>query len=346
MPFGCICSITHNHISMIQRQKAYQIFSKHACSYMSYIPQSRSIAIRTKHLAEYLLLLLSFFFINLLPLFLIDFFTSIISRAIWFFCPFRITVAYDNLSIVFPDKSHASKLRIIHDAYHRFVHAAGLIFVIHRKRVAQLINQAEINGLDILDKALSEGKGVILTTYHGCWFEAYFAWFSKGDRPTSLIYKRQKNPLCDRFFVNLRRRYGTSLKHIDKYEKLDTYRQELDHGQIVIISLDQNYTDNGTPVKLFDHEFSCARGTALLHLKTGAPVLTSVYYMRDNALHIDFERVDLPQYHEINNDTIKDISNRSIIGYEKTIQAYPDQWFSLFIVFGKSMDIRKKFQDL
>ena len=297
---------------------------------MSYIPQHYSFRIKTKHLSEYLLLRTTYFLVNLLPYYIIRMITSITSRLVWLFIPFRITVAYDNLSVVFPNKTHREKLSLIKSAYHRMIHAAGLIFVIHRRNISKLITDAEIGNIDVLDQALSEGKGVVLTTYHGCWFEAYFAWFSKEKRPTSLIYKRQKNPHSDGFFVRLRNRYGSSLRHIDKYEKLKEYEKELSENRILIISLDQNYIDNGVPVSFFNQEFICARGAGLLHLKTGAPVLTSVYYIKNGQLHIDFERVELPEYAEINDKNISEISNLAIKIYEKTVMAFPDQWFSLF----------------
>ena len=296
---------------------------------MSYIPQHRSFKVKVKHMSEYLILRTVFFLMNLLPYFLIESITSITTKLVWLFIPFRITVAYENLSIVFPSKSHREKLSLIKYAYHRFINAAGLIFVIHRKNISKLITEAKIGNIEVLDEALSEGKGVILTTYHGCWFEAYFAWFSKENRPTSLIYKRQKNPHSDAFFVKLRNRYGTSLRHIDKYEKLRDYEKQLKENRILIISLDQNY-GNGVPVTFFNHEFKCAKGSALLHQKTGAPMLTSVYYMEDGRFHIDFERVDLPVYQEIDDESLSKISNTALQKYEKTVAQYPDQWFSLF----------------
>ena len=285
---------------------------------------------KLKYRIEYLLLRTAYFVINLLPLFLINFITLVLSWIAWVFIPFRITVAYDNLSIVFPEASHSQKLKILRKAYNQFVYAAGFIFVIHRKKVAHLVDQAEISGLGIVDEALAEGKGVILTTYHGCWFETYFAWFSKGRRPTSLIYQQQSNPLCDSFFVKIRQRYGHNLDHIHSLEKFSVYTQALEKNRILIISLDQNYTDNGTSVTFFNHQFTCARGAALLHLKTKAPVLTSVYYVKEGRLHIDFEKVELPEYHEISDANIQEISNLSIIKYQKTITSYPTQWFSLF----------------
>ncbi len=285
---------------------------------------------KVKYRIEYYLLRTAYFAVNLMPLSVISLITRTVGWVAWVFIPFRISVAYDNLTTIFPRASHDRKLKILRQAYAQFVHAAGLIFVIHRKKVSRLIDQAEISGLDLLDEALAQGKGVILTTYHGCWFEPYFAWFSRGGRPASLIYQQQSNPLSDAFFVRLRKRYGHNLHHIHSLEKLSTYVKALEENRVLIISLDQNYTDNGTPVTFFNQRFTCARGTALLHLKTGAPVLTSVYYVRQDKLHIDFEKVELPEYAEISAHSIEEISNLSIKPYEKTITAYPDQWFSLF----------------
>lgn len=295
-----------------------------------------------KYRLEYAALRLTVFIVNLLPLFIINGLTSFLAWLVWTVFPFRLPVAYFNISTVFPSMDNGDKLQIIRKAYRQFFRAAGLILVIHRKKIKRMIEQAEISGIDLLDQALAENKGVILTTYHGCWFEAYFAWFSSNHRPTSLIYQQQSNPLCDAFFLRQRRRYGSSLVHLNSLEKLQVYQKALDQGRLLIISLDQNYTDNGTPVTMFGKEFACARGTALLHLKTGAPVLTSVYYVQNGQLHIDFERVEMPRYTVINDENIKEISNLSIRYYEKTIEAFPDQWFSLFHRLWQKQGYQKK----
>ncbi len=295
-----------------------------------------------KYRLEYALLRLVVFIVNLLPLFIINGLTAFLGWLVWVVFPFRLPVAYFNISNVFPSMDHSSKLQIIRKAYRQFFHAAGLILVIHRKKISRMIVEAEVSGIDLLDQALAENKGVILTTYHGCWFEAYFTWFSSNDRPTSLIYQQQSNPLCDAFFVRQRQRYGASLAHLNSLEKLQVYQSALDQGRLLIISLDQSYTDNGTEVTLFGKEFVCARGAALLHLKTRAPVLTSVYYVQNGRLHIDFERVELPRYELLNDQNIQEISNLSIRYYEKTIEAFPDQWFSLFHRLWQKQGYQKK----
>ena len=305
---------------------------------------------KLKYRLEYVLLRATVGVVNRFPLAVINGITSGLSRLVWWFVPFRLPVAYDNLSTVFPQLGHAEKLAVLRAAYAHFLAAAGMILVINRPQMRTLIDQAVVTGLAELDHAREKQQGVICTTYHGCWFEAYFAWFSRGPRPTSLIYQQQSNPYCDAFFVRQRQSYGTNLEHLHSLEKLKVYEDALRANRILIVSLDQNYTDNGTPVTFFGKQFACARGAALLHLKTGAPLFTSVYYLLNGRLHIDFRPVELPSYATIDDAAIAAISNRAISGYEQTIRNHPEQWFSLFHRLWKKSGypdkIKRNFSDL
>lgn len=283
-----------------------------------------------KHKIEYALLRTIIFLINLMPVPMILGFAGILGRVAWLLIPFRLDVAYKNLSRVFPQKGHSELLSILKRTYIQFARTFGLIFILHRKQLMDLIANAEISGIDKVDSALKEGKGVILTTYHGCWFEAYFAWFNLSGLPTSLIYQKQSNELSDAYFVRQRQRYGDSLEHVNSWSGMEAFQEALSRNRLLIVSLDQSYSHKGTEVDFFDTPLKCAKGTAVLHLRTKAPVLTSVYYMKNGKLHIDFDTVDLPEYHEVNEENIRDITTRSIKMYEPHIREYPEQWFSLF----------------
>ncbi len=285
---------------------------------------------RTKHKLEYTLLRTIIFCVNLLPIPIILFLCSTLGMFAWIVFPFRIKVAYKNLSTVFPELNHDEKLRLLRRVYLQFTRTFGLVFILHRKKMTELIRNAQITGRDKLEDALSQGKGVILTTIHASWFEAYFAWFNLSGLPTSLIYQHQSNPLTDQFFLKQRGRYGSSLEHVSSYDGMKIYERELNKNRLLIISLDQSYTNRGTKIPFFNRQLACAKGTAMLHLRTGAPVLTSVYYMKDSELHIDFDTVTLPEYEGTNEENIQDISSRSIRSYEAFIRQYPEQWFSLF----------------
>jgi len=283
-----------------------------------------------KHKLEYLLLRSVIFFINLLPVPVILALCTTIGYLAWVIFPFRIKVAYKNLSTVFPELSHAEKLRLLRKVYLQFTRTFGLVFILHRKSLTKLVKNTVITGRDKLERALQGGKGVVLTTIHASWFEAYFAWFNIANLPTSLIYQKQSNPLSDEFFVRQRCRYGTSLEHLSSYDGMKAYEKALQDNRLLIVSLDQSYTHRGATVNFFNRPLACAKGAAILHQRTGAPVLTSVYYMKDGKLHIDFDEVPLPQYDEINDQSVIDISSRCLRLYEPFIRTYPEQWFSLF----------------
>ncbi len=284
----------------------------------------------TKYKIEYGILRTLILLINLLPVPAILWFSGLLGRLAWILFPFRLDVAHQNLSTVFPEMETAGKMRLLRRTYLQFARTFGLIFILHRKRLMELVANTEIRGLEKLERALAQGKGVILTTYHGCWFEAYFAWFNLKGLPTTLIYQKQSNPYSDAFFLRQRNRYGDSLRHLHSHAGMQAFEEALRDNRILIVSLDQSYTSRGTDVMFFNRPLKCAKGTAVLHLRTGAPILTSVYYMKDGKLCIDFDTVDLPEYGEISEENIKDITARSIALYEPFIRRYPEQWFSLF----------------
>lgn len=283
-----------------------------------------------KHTFEYGALRSIIFVINLLPVRIILWFSALLGRFAWIVFPFRLPVTYKNISNVFPDMDHREKMRILKKTYLQFTKTFSLIFILHRKELRELLTNTVVSGQDKVTEALRQGKGVILTTYHGCWFEAYFAWFNISGLPTSLIYQKQANPYSDGYFVRQRRRHGTSLEHLPSNAGMSEFEDALKRNRLLIISLDQRYSGKGTDIEFFNKPLRCAKGSAVLHLRTDAPVLTSVYYMKKGRLHIDFDTVNLPEYDEVNEENIQDICTRSISMYEPHIRQYPDQWFSLF----------------
>ena len=285
---------------------------------------------RFKHLLEYAILRCTVALINLLPLKLLLRLFSLLGHLVWLVAPIRLKVAYYNLGRIFPGMSHPDKLAILKNTYLQFSKTFALAFILHRQEMATLVDDAVISGREHLDAALAAGKGAIVTTYHGCWFEAFFAWFNHSRLPASLIYQSQANPLSDGYFLRQRTKHGTSLEHLSSKAGMEAFQQSLMANRLLIISLDQRYSGRGTDVEFFNTPFRCAKGSAVLHLRTGAPLLTSVYYVKEGRLHVDFDTVELPAYDAIDEKSIKDICRRTVRHYEPLIRRYPDQWFSLF----------------
>lgn len=89
---------------------------------------------KIKHKFEYLLLRTTIFCINLLPVPVILFFCTALGYVAWVVFPFRLKVAYKNLSTVFPELDHGQKLRLLRKVYLQFTRTFGLVFILHRKK--------------------------------------------------------------------------------------------------------------------------------------------------------------------------------------------------------------------
>ncbi len=289
-----------------------------------------SVPIRYKHRIEYALLRTAVFFINCFPVRLILLFCTATGWLAWIVVPFRLRVTTKNMRLAFADHNRQQRMRLLRSAYIEVCRTFGIVFILHRRRVQQMITEAAVDGIEILKKAHAEGRGVILTTCHACWFEACFAWFNRSSLPTTLIYQKQRNPLANAFFLAARQRGSSQLDHVTSNEKLAVYERILRQKRILIVSLDQNYREKGTPVSFFGHTFSCAKGAGLLHLKTGAPVLSCVYWMENERLHLAFKKVYLPEYHQTDEVAINDVCARAVRHFEPFFRSHPEQWFSLY----------------
>ncbi len=283
-----------------------------------------------RHRLEYAMLRSVIFFLSLFPTQFLLLFCRGVGYLVWILFPFRLAIGYKNLSIIFPQKTHSEKIRLLARTYQEVCKALGTTSILHRQSLVKNLKNAQITGLEKVKNALKQQKGIVLTSYHGIWIEAFFAWCNMSSLPITLIYQKQANPLANDFFIRKRLRFGTNLEQISTEEGMKTYQQALNNGRMLIVNLDQSYAPYGTPVVFYDQTLACPKGAAVLHLRTGAPVFTCVYYMKNNTFNIDFEEVKLKEYTKIDEDSINEITTRIIQSYESVIRCYPEQWFSLF----------------
>jgi KDO2-lipid IV(A) lauroyltransferase len=202
--------------------------------------------------------------------------------------------------------------------------------LINRKSFRKKILAARVTGLDELHSALSKKKGVILTTVHLGSFQAFCAWLNLRDLPATVIYQEQGNPYSDKLFIQQRESSGTSLKHVSKNAGMAEYQRILGENRLLTILVDQFFS-SGTNVEFFGKETLLAKGVAVLHQRTGAPVFYSVCYFSDDRLNIELREIKLPATSaEINEESINLIMNRVISEYEPFIREHPEEWFNLF----------------
>jgi len=235
------------------------------------------------------------------------------------FSPGKRSNVRGNLSIVGSPPSSGDILGIFRN------HSMNIIemFVSSRWDGDKINERIEFPQRQILDDALTAGKGAIFATAHiGNWELPALLLGSLGYR-LGVVAGEQMNSLLTDSVKRAKEKKGLEVfgpGH--NYRKL--YRT-LQEGGIVALLLDGNVFEGGTPVEFFGRPVSLPRGAARLAISTGAPVL-GAYCRRvtDDRSRISMETVLSPGEAERIGEN--EAQRRIFDAVESYIRVNADQW--------------------
>lgn len=171
----------------------------------------------------------------------------------------------------------------------------------------------KIEGLELLNDALTKGKGVILATAHiGSWEMAGIALARKGYPIYGMVWEARNKYVAD-MFSRIRSRKGvgavekSSLRHV---------LELLQKNKIIGIMLDVPGGVKGIPYSLWGYNVSLPRGPAAISLETGAE-LVSLAMMRNKGLYIE---------KPVLGETEKEMTINLFENIKKYIEQDPTQW--------------------
>jgi KDO2-lipid IV(A) lauroyltransferase len=238
----------------------------------------------------------------------------------------RRQIVLDNLTRAFPNMSEKEKIRIGRQSlFHlgrNFVDYAYLPFL----NKSNFENLFEFHNLEVLDRALARGKGVMLLTLH----------LGHGDLGSgALSLKGYKIFMVSKFFklqwlndawFGMRRKLGTEF--IGPRNSTFPLLRALKSNSIVILPLDQ-FTGPpiGVRTKFFGVETGTAAGFAIMAHRSKATVI-SVYAVRtkENKHAIHFvEEVPVPLI-EGSDQSLIDVTQSFNNRLEEFVKQHPEQW--------------------
>lgn len=236
-------------------------------------------------------------------------------------------VAIGNLTLAFGREMTPSEIRAM--ARRVFFNLSLLLFEIGwamRLDDTAVRKYFEFNGLHHLQAARQKGRGVLILTGHiGNW-ELLICAAGMIGLPLSAIYRPLDFQPLDRFFVDLRSRYGASL--FPKARAMRKVMRSLAEEKMVGVLLDQSTgASAGVRVDFFGKPAFTNKGLALLARATGVPVLP-LFLVRRGAKYRVEVGPELPLIRT--GDKQSDIAvntrlyNREL---ESIIRRYPEQWF-------------------
>jgi phosphatidylinositol dimannoside acyltransferase len=189
--------------------------------------------------------------------------------------------------------------------------------------------RVDAEGLEHLDAALAEGRGVILATPHlGSW-DLGGAWLAGRGYPLVAVVERLRPRRLLDWFVAVRRRIGIEVVVRDR-DVGDRLAEALDRNEVVVLVCDRDLSGRGVEVELFGERTTLPNGPARFARRCGAAIVPVAVYAVGGGRHCGVVRP--PLWVEPTADADADLrraSQRLAGELEVLIRRAPEQWHLL-----------------
>jgi len=229
----------------------------------------------------------------------------------------RRHVTRRNIEVCFPELSAAQQQQLIHDAFDElgigFIEI-GLAYWGKPSRVDPLCH---LSGVEHLQRAQEQGKGVMLIAAHMTSLELCLRMFSER-HPTAAMYKPAHNDLFEQYSALKRSRYTRPVPN----RNIRPFLSHMRKGGLAFYLPDQHY---GFRFSVFAPFFgvqtaTIAKTPEFINI-TGAAVIPVVFGRQEDGYHIELQpALEYPTGDEVADATI---INQCI---ENNIRKYPAQY--------------------
>jgi KDO2-lipid IV(A) lauroyltransferase len=150
-----------------------------------------------------------------------------------------------------------------------------------------------VNDVELLLEPVRNKRGVVVALPHaGNWDHAGSFFCSQGI-PLVTVVERLKPEKLFRKFLEYRQAIGMEALPLDG-RVMGTLASRLREGKLVALVADRDLSRSGIDVKFFDGVARMPAGPALLAIRTGADLVTAYVSYTDNGIHIDFQKILIP----------------------------------------------------
>lgn len=188
-------------------------------------------------------------------------------------------------------------------------------------------NKIEVNGLEYLEKAYQNKKGVIIFTGHiGNWdlLGLYLSWLGYSVNGIARMFK---NPYVNEEILKIRKSQGGKVFNKRSKGVRGAFKALLKKELLLILG-DQDAHSKGTFVKFLNRPASTPTGPVVFAQKTGAVILPA-YMMREGESYRLIIEEGIEVARDANEDEIKEKLQDLAYSLGNQIRNYPDQWLWL-----------------
>ena len=192
-------------------------------------------------------------------------------------------------------------------------------------RPEHLKRQVIAYGLDQIDLAFADGRGLIVVTGHiGNWDLAGATLAAMG-YPVNAIVDTLEPPRWNDEVQAIRMRLGINPVPLEGGPK--EMLRCLRRNEILGILIDRPLADDGVPVRFFGAETRIPAGAATLALRTGAGIVTAVVVRESNYYVAHIGPLIRPEPTDDRAADVQRLTQRCMDQLEAWIRRYPEQWY-------------------
>ena len=207
-------------------------------------------------------------------------------------------------------------------------------FYYGQRPVEEALTQfASIEGLERLDVAVAQGRGVILLTAHAGNFELGGILLRAHDLKVHAVYKPDRFEAVERLREELRAQGGVVGVPVDGvgFSTLPLVKL-LREGAMVGMQGDRDFSLNGVPMPFFGREVPFPRGPWELSAMTGAPIVTTFFYTdEERRFHASFgEPITILGGRGERMAAIEAGMRTYVADLEALLRRHPSQWYCFY----------------
>lgn len=229
--------------------------------------------------------------------------------------------ALRNLRLAFPELDEAERLSLAKKVFEHFGRVTADFLVSARRKPEELEASMTVEGIEHLDAALAEGKGVIMITGHFGNWERLAAWLSLHGYKLTVVARDARNPALNQLVKELREHTGTQV--IPRGDAARPILERLRRNELVGILPDQNTDEIFVP--FFGHPAGTVLGPGVLSERTGAPVVPCwCVWMAPGKYQMIVEPALVADAdHPVKGEGVIRAINASL---ESIVRRHPEQW--------------------
>ena len=190
-----------------------------------------------------------------------------------------------------------------------------------------------VEGLDRVDEALAEGRGLILLTAHAGNYELGGILLKARNLKIHAVYKPDRFPAVERLRERMRAQGGVVGIPVDGvgFSTLPLVKL-LREGAMVGMQGDRDFSLNGVSMPFFGREVPFPRGPWELAAMTGAPIITSFFYTDEaRRFHARFGEPIRVQGRRGERMAAIEAGMRAYVAdLEALVRRHPTQWYCFY----------------